>query len=170
LFPRNRWRAIDVQEKEWKSSGKETLFKRTEAAVAAAFAPTRALANDLLGRLNLPLATLHLSLAIKTRDLNIFDPGRPAAILITTPESTYPLLTGYALVFANLRAIILEELHLLDGTPRRSSASRASRREIEAALTSAEAPTAFATQVNSLSNIPTKSMPDRGVVNWKLLT
>jgi ATP-dependent Lhr-like helicase len=80
--------------------------------------PTRALANDLLRRLSLSLEILRLGLAVKTRDLNTFDPANPAPVLITTPESTDSLLTSQARVFANLRAIILDELHLFDGTPR----------------------------------------------------
>jgi ATP-dependent helicase Lhr and Lhr-like helicase len=80
--------------------------------------PTRALVNDLLGRLQIPLDTLRIALASKTRDLNTFDPRRPARILITTPESVDSLLAAHAPVFANLRAVIIDELHLFDGTPR----------------------------------------------------
>lgn len=80
--------------------------------------PTRALVNDLLGRLATPLDALQLSLASKTRDANTFDPRTPAQILITTPESVDSLLTAHAHIFANLRAIIIDELHLFDGTPR----------------------------------------------------
>jgi ATP-dependent Lhr-like helicase len=80
--------------------------------------PTRALVNDLLGRLQTPLDALHISLASKTRDLNTFDPSHPARILITTPESVDSLLAAHAPVFANLRAVVIDELHLFDGTPR----------------------------------------------------
>jgi ATP-dependent Lhr-like helicase len=80
--------------------------------------PTRALANDLLARLGSPFQSLGLSLAIKTHDLNTFDPQHPAYCLITTPESVDSLLTSQARVFANLRAVVLDELHLFDGTPR----------------------------------------------------
>ncbi len=38
--------------------------------------------------------------------------------MITTPESVDSLLTSQTRVFADLRAIVLDELHLLDGTPR----------------------------------------------------
>lgn len=80
--------------------------------------PTRALVNDLLGRLAVPLDTLRLSLASKTRDLNTFDPRAPAHILITTPESVDSLLASHPSVFANVRAVVIDELHLFDGTPR----------------------------------------------------
>lgn len=80
--------------------------------------PTRALANDLVARVAAPLETLRLPLAVKTRDLTTFDPRHPASVLITTPESIDSLLTSQARVFANLRAVILDEIHLFDATPR----------------------------------------------------
>lgn len=80
--------------------------------------PTKALANDLLERLARPLATLRLSTTIKTRDLSTFRPNHPSHVLVTTPESVDSLLTSQARVFANLRAIVLDELHLFDGSPR----------------------------------------------------
>jgi ATP-dependent helicase Lhr and Lhr-like helicase len=80
--------------------------------------PTRALANDLVERLSLPLESLQLTLAIKTRDLNTFKPRKPAHVLVSTPEAIDSLLTSYARVFSGLRGIILDELHLLDGTAR----------------------------------------------------
>lgn len=80
--------------------------------------PTRALANDLLHRLESPLECLGLSVAIRTRDQNTFNPQHPARFLISTPESMDSLLTSYARVFAQLRAIVLDELHVFDSTPR----------------------------------------------------
>jgi ATP-dependent Lhr-like helicase len=80
--------------------------------------PTRALAGDLLKRLAFPLQQLHLTCAVKTRDLNTFSIKRPAALLITTPESVDSLLASSAGVFSTLRGIILDEIHLFDGTPR----------------------------------------------------
>ncbi len=80
--------------------------------------PTRALTSDLYGRLWLPLDTLRITLAIKTHDLTTFDPKHPAQVLITTPEAVDSLLAGHARVFIPLKAIILDELHLFDGTVR----------------------------------------------------
>jgi ATP-dependent Lhr-like helicase len=80
-------------------------------------APTRALANDLRARLAHPLGTLGLRLGVKTRD-SAFDRARPPDVLITTPESTDSLLAADARLFAQLRAVVLDELHLFDGTPR----------------------------------------------------
>lgn len=80
--------------------------------------PTRALANDLYKRLETPCERLRVSLAIKTRDFNTFRPNYPAQLLITTPESTDSLLTGHARLFIDVRAVVIDELHLFDGTPR----------------------------------------------------
>ena len=80
--------------------------------------PTRALVNDLLGRLTPPLGSLNISIASKTRDVNTFTPKNPAHVLITTPESFDSLLTSQAQVFTNLRAVVIDELHLFDQTAR----------------------------------------------------
>lgn len=80
--------------------------------------PTRALASDLYQRLGVPFEYLHLSLAVKTRDFNTFRKEHPSALLISTPESVDSLLTTQAQIFSSLRAVILDELHLVDGTPR----------------------------------------------------
>ncbi len=80
--------------------------------------PTRALVNDLLARLQTPLDYLKVSVAVRTHDLSNFRPERPAELLITTPESVDSLLASHASVFATLRAIIIDELHIFDGSPR----------------------------------------------------
>ena len=80
--------------------------------------PTRVLVNDLSARLAHPLQLLRLSIGMRTRDLSTFDPAHPPNVLLTTPESADSLLAGHARIFANLRAIVLDELHLLDRTPR----------------------------------------------------
>jgi ATP-dependent Lhr-like helicase len=80
--------------------------------------PTRALASDLAARLAHPLESLGLTLGIKTHDHSTFRPNRPPDLLITTPESADSMLAARAQTFAGLRAIVLDELHLFDGTPR----------------------------------------------------
>ncbi|MCC7209018.1 MAG: DEAD/DEAH box helicase [Anaerolineae bacterium] len=80
--------------------------------------PTRALASDLFARLQPAVERLRLRLAVKTRDLDTFSLTHPAHILITTPESTDSMLSNHARVFATLRAAVLDELHVFDGTPR----------------------------------------------------
>ncbi|MCQ3929154.1 MAG: hypothetical protein DPW16_01735 [Chloroflexi bacterium] len=109
-----------------------TASGKTEAAVAPLIerhyfddelqllyvTPTRALTSDLYGRLWLPLDMLRITLAVKTHDLTTFDPKHPAQVLITTPEAVDSLLASHARVFIPLKAVILDELHLFDGTVR----------------------------------------------------
>jgi ATP-dependent Lhr-like helicase len=79
--------------------------------------PTRALVNDLRHRLEHPLQTLGITLGVKTRD-NTFRANRPPDLLLATPEAVDSLLAGRASLFRQLRAIVIDELHLFDGTPR----------------------------------------------------
>ncbi len=79
--------------------------------------PTRALVNDLHRRLREPFARLGLSLGRKTADHP--DPGREMPqCLITTPESLDSLLSRAAKRLLPVRAVVLDELHALDGRPR----------------------------------------------------
>lgn len=80
--------------------------------------PTRALIHDLQRRIAVPLQTLRISCAAKTHDLNSFDPQRPAGVLLTTPESLDTLLASQAKVLRGVRAVVIDELHVFDGTVR----------------------------------------------------
>ena len=80
--------------------------------------PTRALVNDLYRRLNEPLEYLGLRLARKTGDHPAIDESKLPFLLITTPESFDSLLGRHTSIFKELSAVILDELHLLDNTPR----------------------------------------------------
>ncbi|MHB8626190.1 MAG: DEAD/DEAH box helicase [Aggregatilineales bacterium] len=80
--------------------------------------PTRALINDLTGRLAHKLERLRVSFSVKSRDLDTFSADHPSNILFITPEAVDSLLTANARALAEVRAIVLDELHLLDGTPR----------------------------------------------------
>ena len=77
--------------------------------------PTRALINDVANRLATPLETLRVTLAVKTRDLDTFYPRRPADLLLTTPESLDALLATRPRTLINVPAVVLDELHVLDG-------------------------------------------------------
>lgn len=79
--------------------------------------PTRALVNDLYARLEKPLAELRIGLGRKTSDHAQWDHPR-VQFVVTTPESTESLLTFNRDAIANVRAIILDEIHLLAGSPR----------------------------------------------------
>ena len=78
--------------------------------------PTRALVGDLYRRLQPILADSGISLGMKTGDVALAQ--TPPALLLTTPESTDALLTRAARLFANVQAIVLDEIHLFDNTPR----------------------------------------------------
>ena len=81
--------------------------------------PTRALVRDLYERLQPILAETAVgqnAIAMKTGDTTL--PSQMPAILLTTPESTDSLLTRAPKLFLDLQAIVLDEIHLFDNTPR----------------------------------------------------
>ncbi len=80
--------------------------------------PTRALVNDLYERLLSPLEQLNVSLGRKTGDRCDFNKSAPSSVLITTPESTDSLLCRSKNIFKSLKAVVIDEIHLLDATPR----------------------------------------------------
>lgn len=69
--------------------------------------PTRALVRDLVERLQIPLETLGISLALKTGDSGPIAAANPATLLTRIPR-----------LFIPLQAIILDEIHLFDNTRR----------------------------------------------------
>ncbi len=79
--------------------------------------PTRALVRDLYERLRPPLADSGIRLSMKTGDTGAVDEDK-VGILLTTPESTDSLLTRTPRLFTPLQAIVLDEIHLFDNTPR----------------------------------------------------
>ncbi|NOX64045.1 MAG: DEAD/DEAH box helicase, partial [Chloroflexi bacterium] len=92
---------------------------RSEAALRILYlCPTKALVRDLYERLRGPLAQLNVSLGMKSGDTGPVSATRPPIALITTPESTDSLLTRAPRVLAELRAVVLDEIHLFDGGPR----------------------------------------------------
>lgn len=79
--------------------------------------PTRALVNDLFHRLSRPLDQMQIRLGRKTADHGLPEQVSEQ-VLITTPESTESLLTFRRESLAGVNAIVLDEIHLLDGSPR----------------------------------------------------
>jgi ATP-dependent Lhr-like helicase len=79
--------------------------------------PTRALVNDLYDRLRIPCDQMGIRLGRKTADHALSTSVREQ-ILITTPESTESMLTFRRHVLDHVRAVVLDEIHLLDGTAR----------------------------------------------------
>jgi len=80
--------------------------------------PTRALSRDMARRLNEPLRKLAISMAVKTGDEPALNWSRPPEFLITTPESLDSLLANRPRVLCDVRAVVLDELHLYDDKPR----------------------------------------------------
>lgn len=80
--------------------------------------PTRALVRDLYERLAHPLELLQVALSMKSGDTGPVSTANPPTVLITTPESTDSLLTRAPRLFTTLRAVVLDEIHLFDHSPR----------------------------------------------------
>jgi len=80
--------------------------------------PTRALVNDLYRRLVDPITYVGIELGRKTGDRPQLDYRKLPTVLLTTPESFDSLLTRHSKIFIDLEAVVLDEIHLLDNTPR----------------------------------------------------
>ncbi len=94
------------------------LDGETEGFKVLYVSPTRSLVNDLFRRLKEPVTYLGLTIERKTGDHPLINTGKLPNILLTTPESFDSLLTRETKIFTNLKAVILDEIHLLDNTPR----------------------------------------------------
>lgn len=93
------------------------LSERWDGLSTVVVTPTRALVNDLFLRLSIPCDRLGMHLARKTADHSDLDAKR-TNLLMTTPESLESLLTFRRRSLASVRAVVLDEIHLLDGSPR----------------------------------------------------
>ncbi|MBI4859997.1 MAG: DEAD/DEAH box helicase [Candidatus Riflebacteria bacterium] len=97
----------------------ELHLARADAGAALLWVcPTRALVNDLYRRLAPPLERLGIVLGRKTADHPVSRQGRLSPWLITTPESFDSLLVRRPGELVGVRAVVLDEIHLVDGTPR----------------------------------------------------
>lgn len=99
----------------------ERRLARTVSSTVLYVSPTRALVNDLFERLAGPCGMLSMRLERRTGE-HKGDLSSAPDVLITTPESFDSVLcrgrTKVGHAFANVSAVILDEIHLLDGTPR----------------------------------------------------
>lgn len=97
----------------------ETLLPFEKGRLGVLYvSPTRALVNDLYRRLGPAFEYLELPLGRKTGDHPTVDEKKLPFLLITTPESFDSLLCRHTRVFSSVSTVILDELHLLDNTPR----------------------------------------------------
>lgn len=94
------------------------LSERWQGLAVLYVVPTRALANDTLARIEGPLQDMGITTALKHGDKPYLPPHNLPNCLITTPESLDSLICRRPQVFATLRAVILDEIHLLDNTYR----------------------------------------------------
>lgn len=80
--------------------------------------PTRALTRDLARRLEQPLERIAVRMQVKTGDEPALNRHRPPELLLTTPESLDSLLANSPRMLKDVRAVILDEIHLYDNTAR----------------------------------------------------
>lgn len=80
--------------------------------------PTKALANDLLKRLEGPIEQLHLRVGIRHGDRDDVQRVHSPNVLITTPESLEVLLIRKDPHLAGVQAVIIDEMHLFYNTQR----------------------------------------------------
>ncbi len=80
--------------------------------------PTRALVNDLYRRLCEPVEYVGVKIGRKTGDLPRISQKNLANVMITTPESFDSLISRQPKLFMDLKAVVLDEIHLLDNSPR----------------------------------------------------
>ncbi|MEM4702663.1 MAG: DEAD/DEAH box helicase [Archaeoglobaceae archaeon] len=92
------------------------LKENWEGLAILYISPTRALVNDLYERLKEQLHECGVKLALKTGDKPYFNPKQLPNFLITTPESFDSLLCRQPLVFKKLKAVVLDEIHLIHNT------------------------------------------------------
>lgn len=81
-------------------------------------APTRALVNDLDQRMRAPLRDAGISLGVRTGDRREVRAGHLEDLVVTTPESLDSLICRLPGAFSALEAVVLDEVHLVDGGPR----------------------------------------------------
>ena len=80
--------------------------------------PTRALVNDLFRRLKPPLEKMGLRVGRRTGDHREISGRRPPHMVVTTPESLDSILTRTPKLLKGVRFMVLDEVHMLDKTPR----------------------------------------------------
>lgn len=95
---------------------RETL--ETDALTILYVAPTKALVNDLEKRIRLPLHKINLKLGVRHGDRDDLVSGGMPNLLITTPESLEVLLLRKEKRLAGVKAVVIDEVHLLYNTQR----------------------------------------------------
>ncbi len=91
---------------------------KTDALVLLYIAPTKALVNDLEKRLYQPLYSLGLRVGVRHGDRDDLASGQRAHVLVTTPESLDVMLFRKDAALSSVRAVAIDEVHLLYNTQR----------------------------------------------------
>jgi ATP-dependent Lhr-like helicase len=81
-------------------------------------APTKALINDIAKRLESVLQPLSLRVGIRHGDRNDLNRASKPHVLITTPESLNVMLRKKEPLLAQVRCVVIDEIHLLFNTQR----------------------------------------------------
>src|SRR5215216_4446116 len=108
----------DLRQRLKENSRRPAQRTKTKLPRVLYIVPTRALARDMARRLEQPFKKLAISMAVKTGDEPTLNWSRPPEFLITTPESLDSLLANKPRLLCDVRAVVLDELHLYDNTPR----------------------------------------------------
>jgi len=80
--------------------------------------PTRALVNDLFRRLKPPFQNMGLRVGRRTGEHREISGRQAPHIVVTTPESLDSILTRAPKLLKSARFMVLDEVHMLDKTPR----------------------------------------------------
>ena len=80
--------------------------------------PTKALANDILMRIEPTLMDIGITTALKHGDRKFLSRSKLPNLLITTPESLDSLICRRSRIFNGLKSLIIDEIHILDNTYR----------------------------------------------------
>jgi ATP-dependent Lhr-like helicase len=90
----------------------------SDALTILYIAPTKALANDLAKRLHAPLEALGLLVGVRHGDRDDLASGKTPHFLLTTPESLEVMLFRKDKALASIRALVIDEVHLLYNSQR----------------------------------------------------
>jgi ATP-dependent Lhr-like helicase len=91
---------------------------KTDSLVLLYIAPTKALVNDLERRLYQPLYLLGLRVGVRHGDRDDLASGHRVHVLVTTPESLDVMLFRKEPALSDVRAVVIDEVHLLYNTQR----------------------------------------------------
>jgi len=80
--------------------------------------PTRALVNDLTRRIAPPLSAMGLHIGRRTGEHREISRPKPPHMVVTTPESLDSMLSHSPSIVLRARFVVLDEVHMLDATPR----------------------------------------------------